>query len=109
MPDEVEVAKMGFGRKAAALFDEALEAAVTSRTRKLKDSNESLRAELEKSKAKNASADKDLATQVQRARTAESRVELLENDNAQLKVTVDALQKQSIEMTKTLNAAKGKA
>lgn len=97
-------------RKVAELFEEAAEAGAAERTYKLKGSNDSLRAERDKLKAEVASLAARLAEQAGRAKAAEGDKDWLKGENAQLRVTVDALQRQLVELQRPAEVgAPGKA
>ena len=84
--------------KVGRLFKSAVEDAATTRTRKYKASNESLRKELAAAKSKLESVESEFKPMVIRATTAEKTITHLEDRVKELKLTVQALQTQNAKM-----------
>lgn len=85
-------------KKVGTLFTEAVESTVTTRTKKYKASNESLRTELAAVKQKLAGVEAEFKPQVERAQAAETTVAHLEDRVKELMITVQALQTQNAKM-----------
>lgn len=85
--------------KVKKLFTQAVEDAATARTRKYKTSNDSLRTEMAKTKAKLAGVESEFKPMAARASAAEKTVGQLEDRIKELKVTVQALQTQNAKLT----------
>ena len=84
--------------KVGRLFKNAVEDAATTRTKKYKTSNDSLRKELAAAKSKRAGIEAEFKPTATRATTAEKSVEHLEDRVKELKLTVQALQTQNAKM-----------
>ncbi len=94
MAKQEDVVGPAMVEKVGKLFTEAVESTVTTRTKKYKTSNDSLRTELAAVKVKLASVEAEFKPQVVRAQTAETTVAHLEDRVKELKLTVQALQTQ---------------
>lgn len=84
--------------KVGRLFKQAVEDAATTRTKKYKVSNISLRKELAAVKTRLAGVEAEFKPQVARAKTAETTVAHLEDRVKELKLTVQALQTQNAKL-----------
>ena len=82
------------------LFRNAVEKAATARTKKYKASNDSLRDEQAKLKAKIDGLEAEFKPMATRATTAEKTVEEQSDRIRELKLTIEALQKQNGELAK---------
>jgi len=82
------------------LFTNAVESAATTRTKKYKASNDSLREEQAKLKAKIDGLEAEFKPMATRATTAEKTVEEQSDRIRELKLTIEALQKQNGELAK---------
>jgi len=82
------------------LFRNAVEKAATARTKKYKASNDSLREEQAKLKAKIDGLEAEFKPMATRATTAEKTVEEQSDRIRELKLTIEALQKQNGELAK---------
>ena len=86
--------------KVGSLVKEAIEKVVTTRTRKYKDSNDSLRKEQAAMKLKLEGVEDEFKPVAARLRTAEQTVKNLEDRIRELKLTIEAIQKQNVELSK---------
>lgn len=100
--DVVQQAMLG---KVAGMFKEAVEKAVTAKTKKYKSSNASLRSELDAIKKKLEGAEAEFQPMVEKARTAEGKAKHMETRADEMKVTVEALQTQNADLKRKLAAA----
>jgi len=88
-------------KKAEQLFTEAVESSVRTATFKLKESNDSLKAQVQSLRATLEGRSTLFDGQVARARTAEARVVELEKKDREQFVTISALQARLVELEST--------
>lgn len=98
MAKALSLAASKIAAKFGGLFASAVDDEVTIRTKKYRTSNDSLRGELAKAKAKIEGLEAEFKPQVARAKAAEANAAKLEEKLAASMLTVEALQSQNVKM-----------